>query len=209
MRRIDMILLFLILCISLPVVSGFAYRPDTDNDRLNQHTIESSESWASVNVGDDEPKGKLQNSDVNFSLDSMIPDCLQKTTWIVVNSNSFECYLDLEKINITSNENGCLEPEIDAGDKTPDEGELNNVVWISLFIDKNRDESYNSGDLMIYNGAASSIAYTYDLNESIGAGNDVQITALFEWISTANCNVAMGDDLSIDVTFELAQTAGQ
>ena len=208
MRRAHLLILLLILCISLPAVSGFAYRTDVGGG-LDNFVVGSRDSWNGVEVSREENISGTNKNDVSFSLGSLVPGCRQAESWTVYNSNSFECYLDLERINIISNENGIMEPEIDAGDTTPDMGEMQDAVIICLFIDRNDDGFCDQSDTVIYDGPACDIAGAYDLNECVAAGSRVQIAASFDWIDTADCNAAMGDDLLMDLTFELSQTAGQ
>lgn len=54
-----------------------------------------------------------------------------------------------------------------------------------------------------------SVAGNYERNKPISAGGSTCITAIFDWWSTTSDNLAMGDDMTLDMTFELAQTTGQ
>jgi len=44
-----------------------------------------------------------------------------------------------------------------------------------------------------------------DLNESLTPGQEKNITAIVNWWSTPNDNLAQGDSVELDITFKLAQ----
>ena len=134
-------------------------------------------------------------------------------TWRLNNVGSINGYLDLENIAVASNENGCIEPEVQAIDTTcgtpgAGEGELQNVVKLSkLFWDTDCDGWVDDGETTVYDGATGSLAASYDTDKAVNAGTTQCLTAQFNWWNTVDDNKAMGDDMTLDMTFELLQNA--
>jgi len=151
---------------------------------------------------------------VKFNVSNLRPGNQPKGSYTIANVGSINGYLDIEHIAITDSENGCNAAEISAGDSTCNnpgvgEGELSSLLGLTLFVDRNGDGWYSAGDSYIYNGMANGIASSYDLNEPINAGSSTKIVAILNWWPTPNDNLAQGDSMTLDLTFELAQTPGQ
>ena len=151
---------------------------------------------------------------VKFNVTNMKPGNQPKGSWLVANVGSINGYLDLENIAVSNQENGCNGAEVAAGDVTCDnpgagQGELDQVVNLRLFVDRDGDGWIGGGDTVFYNGPVGGVAGNYELNEPINAGNNTTITAILDWWSTPNDNLAQTDSMTIDLTFELAQTTGQ
>ena len=146
---------------------------------------------------------------VKFAVNNMKPGDQPTGSWTLANVGSVNGYLDLEAITVTNTENGITEPEAEAGDITADIGELQNVVNLRLYIDKDKDGYLSTGDVTIYNGPTGNIAGNYNQNELIAAGSNARINAVFDWWATPNDNKAMGDGLTLNLTYELAQTPEQ
>ena len=146
---------------------------------------------------------------IKFTVANMKPTDTQTGIYTLNNIGSLAGYLDLESISVTNNENTWLEPEIQAGDVTDGIGELQDLVDLTVFIDTDHDGVVDGGETVIYNGKAGSIAANYDVNQLIGAGATTYLTVIADWPSQTNDNRAMGDDMTINMTFELGQTSGQ
>jgi len=151
---------------------------------------------------------------VKFNVNNMRPGNQPKGTYTLANVGTINGYLDIENIVVTNYENGCVDPEIGAGDVTCGnpglgEGELQDVVNLRLFIDYGCDGWISTGDITFYNGLVKNLPASFELNEPLNAGGSRCIVALFDWWSTSNDNKAQGDSMIIDMTFELAQTTGQ
>ncbi|MCL4360187.1 CalY family protein [Patescibacteria group bacterium] len=150
-----------------------------------------------------------------FTVANIKPGYQKFVKWTAKNTGTVDGYLDLHGIAITSDENGCLDPETEAGDVTctdPGAGELANALGLDLFVDYDCDTYYDAGDRKFYGtGAASGIVSDYDLNEPLAAGATKCITAQFNWWNNRYIpdNRAQGDDLTMDMTFELGQTTAQ
>jgi hypothetical protein len=78
-----------------------------------------------------------------------------------------------------------------------------------MFLDRDCDGWVGGGDTTFYNGFTGAVAGNYELDEPINASANTCVTVIFDWWSTADDNKAMGDDMTLDMTFELAQTTGQ
>lgn len=146
---------------------------------------------------------------VKFNLANLRPGNQPSGSYTLANVGSINGFLDLESISVTTSENGILDMEADAGDVTTDEGELDDVLNIRLFVDRDGDGWIGGGDTVFYNGKVNALPTSFDLNEPINASSSTKIRALFDWWSSPADNLAQGDGFSLDMTFELAQTSGQ
>jgi len=157
-----------------------------------------------------------QHSNVaKFNVANLRPGSQPKGSYTVSNVGTINGYLDIENISVTSQENACNAAETLAGDTTcgnpgVGEGELQDVLNITLFIDRDGDGWSGAGDTEFYNGKVKDLPSSFsDLNEPIAAGSSTTITAIFDWWTTGSDNLAQGDSFTLDLTFELAQTANQ
>ena len=178
-----------------------AYFSDTETSNSNTFSAGSLDLTVDGNNG---------TNTVKFTVNNMRPGDQPTGSWTLANVGTINGYLDLKNITVTNNENGCTEPEIEAGDNTCGApgaglGELQDVVNLRLYIDKDKDGYWSTGDVMIYNGLVGGIAGSYNQNELIAAGSNVRINAVFDWWNTPNDNKAMGDDMTLNMTFDLSQ----
>lgn len=149
---------------------------------------------------------------VKFTIPNMQPGNQPHRTYSLANVGTINGYLDLENITVTSFENGCVDPE--AADTTCDtpgqgQGELQNVLNLRLFVDYGKDGWISTGDNVFFNGKMSTLPTSINLNQAMTAGSDYNIVALVDWWSTPDDNLAQGDGVTLDLTFELAQEAAQ
>ncbi len=156
---------------------------------------------------------KLDDNEVNvrYIYSNMIPSVTQPNiTYRLRNDGSINGFLNIKNIIIKSSENGCLEPEVSAGDDDCGngsyEGELNQVLNLRLMHDANCNGWYEQPvDTILFQGLANTIASQYLPNISIPAGQEICINVLINWWNTANDNLAQGDDMTLDMGFELNQ----
>lgn len=206
MKRILLSLMIIALASSVAIGATRAYFSDTETSIDNTFTAGSLD--LNIDGGD--------TNVVKFTVNNMRPGNQPTGSWILSNVGSLDGYLDLENITVTNNENGRLEPEIEAGDTTPNIGELQDVVNFRLYIDVDKAGGYSAGDIMIYNGVTGNVAGSYDQNYLIAAGSDIRLVALFDWWPNSapyngtayhfdNDNKAMGDDMTLDITYSLSQ----
>lgn len=154
-----------------------------------------------------------QNSNVvKFTRSNLRPGNQPKDGYLLANVGTIDGFLDLENISVTSFENECVDPEIDAGDATCDDpgegdGELQDVLNLRLFVDYGCDGWISTGDNVFYNDVVANLPSNFDLDEDLDAGDDVCIEALFDWWNTPNDDLAQTDSFELDLTFELTQNA--
>jgi len=205
MRKIVASILTIGLVASLTVGATRAYLDDTETSANNTFTAGTLDLVVD---------GENPLTSAKFSVTNMKPDSQPKGTFNLLNDGTVNGFIDIEGVTVSNNENSCLEPETEAGDSTCGtpglgEGELQNVVNVRLFNDFNCDGWISAGDTTFYNGLVNGLASNYELNTPLNAGQNTCVTAIFDWWSTPNDNKAMGDDMALDMTFELGQTTGQ
>ncbi len=204
MRNILMSVLIIGIVLAMMGAGTFSYFSDVETSKGNTF---------SAGVLDLNVDGKNENV-VRFTVSNMRPGNQPRGHWNLSNVGTIDGYLDLEDITVTSYENGCLDPEEDAGDTTggnPGEGngELQDLVNVRLFVDYDRDGWIDHEDKVFYNGKVGDLPSSIDLNEPIKASESIWISAIFDWWSTPNDDIAQTDSFVLDITFELAQTEGQ
>jgi spore coat-associated protein N len=200
------LLSLLMVVVAATSVFGVTKAYFSDNETSNGNTFTAGTLDLNVDGGN--------TNVVKFTVGNMRPGNQPKASYTLANVGSVNGYLDLENIVVTSNENGCGEPETEAGDTTcgnpgVGEGELADVVNLRLFVDYNGDGWISTGDKVFYNGLVKNLPTHFELDEPINAGSNVKIVALLDWWSTADDNKAQNDSMQLDMTFELAQTTGQ
>lgn len=144
---------------------------------------------------------------IKFNVTNMKPGSQRLGTWRLANAGSTNGTLNLPEISVNSNENSCIEPEVEAGDTSceMDQGELADVLGLALFIDQNCNGWYGDEDTYIFNGTAKNILASYDLNYPLNAGSNVCVSAIVNWWHTPIDNLAQGDDMTLDMSFLLEQ----
>jgi predicted ribosomally synthesized peptide with SipW-like signal peptide len=200
MKKIILSSLVILGVIGAVAVSTRAYFFDTETSNGNTFTS------GNLNLTLDSNDGI---NTVKWTLSNLVPGNQPKGHFVLANTGSINGFVDLENIQITSHENTLIEPEIDAGDTSSDEGELEDVLGMTLFWDKGCDGWFSAGDEYIFNGKAADIAASYDKNIPVAAGASVCVEGIFNWWSTAEDNKAMTDSFDLDMAFELGQTTAQ
>jgi len=201
MRKILASLAMIAMVSTVAVGATRAYFSDTETSNNNTFSAGSLDLTVDGNNG---------TNTVKFTVNNIRPGNQPTGSWTLANVGKISGYLDLKNITVTNNENGCVEPENEAGDNTcgrpgTGDGELQNVINLRLYIDKDKDGYWSTGDVMIYNGLVKDIAGSYNQNELIAAGSNIRINAVFDWWSTSGDNKAMGDDMTLNITFDLSQ----
>ena len=155
--------------------------------------------------------GKNGENSVGFTVDNMAPGGEIKNVWQLKNIGNTTGYLDLKKMTLTSNENDILEPEAAAGDTTA-KGELEFLVDVTLFVDRNGTGAYESGsDELIFQGRVNELNDKAFLKKiQMDSNSEVSIGVEFKWPAQGYYsfmdNRAMGDSFRLDVQFLLSQT---
>jgi len=133
--------------------------------------------------------------------------------------------LDVSITNYVESENGCLEPEVSAGDPGG-AGDLHLALRIAMFIDVNQDQTYNSGDVeLCYEGsqqtypgnAGGNLHYsdptnfagrTYDDIITMTGGSSVNLVVAYKFPHDTYPKpdaIFMTDTLSFDIDVSLEQ----
>ncbi len=199
-------LLFISTIASLAIGATYAYFSDAETSTGNTFAAGTLDLDVNGNNG---------SNTVKFAVSNMKPGSQVIKTWTLNNVGSLDGYLDLENISVANSENGCEEPELEAGDVSCDnpgegQGELQEAVSLSkLFWDDDCDGWVGTGETVIYDGKLGNIASHYEENRFLGAGKSQCVTAQINWWAGADDNKTMGDGATLSLEFELAQTTGQ
>jgi predicted ribosomally synthesized peptide with SipW-like signal peptide len=190
-----------LLLVGVLAFGAFAYFSDTEASTGNSFTagtLDLNIDGANTNV-------------VKFNLDKMRPGNQPIGRYTLKNVGNISGFLDIEDVTVVNLENDLLDPEAEAGDTTASVGELGQLLNVRLFIDYNGDGWISNGDKVFYDGKVNNIPSSFNLNESITAGQELTVTAIFDWPSLPGLtdNLAQSDTLQLGLKFELAQTAGQ
>lgn len=148
-------------------------------------------------------------ANAKFNVTNMRPGNQPSGSWTVANVGTLNGYLDIENVVVTNEENTINGAEAAAGDVTETVGELQDVVNISLYVDVDGNGWWSTGDVSIYNGLVKNMPTHFELDRALNAGQSANIQARLDWWSTASDNLAQTDSMTIDLTFELAQTTAQ
>jgi len=145
---------------------------------------------------------------VTFSWNNLRPGDQPHYSLTLKNIGTIPGYLDISNIVVVSGENGLTEPEIEANDTSANEGELDDVLNIRLFLDYNGDGWISDGDKMIYNGLVKDLPSSFmNINELVPANGGVDfVVELYDWWTHGGLdNQAQTDTLEITFTFLLSQ----
>ena len=141
-----------------------------------------------------------------FNVSNMRPDSQPTTAWTLKNVGSLPGYLDIENISVFDDENGLLDPEVEANDNTPNSGELSQLINLRLYIDYDKAGGYSTGDYMIYNGKLGNVPSHFELNEAMAANAELRIVAVVDWWESGSVdNQGQSDKATLNLSFELAQ----
>lgn len=133
MKRILLSILTIALVASATVSATRAQFSDTETSTGNTFSAGSLDL-------------QLQNPiSVPFSVLDIKPGDEGEGKVTLNNAGNLAGNLDIKITNLVQNENGCLEPEIEAGDPC-DAGDLGLVLSMAMFLDVNRDGVYSQAD---------------------------------------------------------------
>ncbi len=195
--KIFMSLLVLFVAVSMVIGGTFAYFSDSETSLGNTFTAGTLD--LKINDGDDNV--------VAFNVTNMRPGNQPATSYKLDNVGSINGYLNITAVAVTNLENGITEPEDEAGDTTEAVGELGDVVHIDLYFDNDASGWWSTGDVRIYEGYVSDMPSMFIVNKVLAAGATQRIVARLDWWSTSDDNLAQGDSMTIDFTFNLSQNA--
>lgn len=138
---------------------------------------------------------------VTFEVKCMKPgDCVQKC-YTLKNIGCIDGWVDIEDIKVTNCENGITEPEAEAGDTTPDAGELQDLVTILI-----KYEDYGVYK-KVWEGLVKDLPSSLDVDGLLlKAGTDKDfVLEIIKWSDSPMDNLAQGDSFEISMKFVLEQ----
>ncbi|MHB8963544.1 MAG: TasA family protein [Saccharofermentanales bacterium] len=193
--KLLMSVFLLIIAVSIVAGGSFAYFSDSETSFDNTFTAGTLD--LKINDGDDNV--------VAFNVTNMRSGNQPATSYHLRNSGSITGYLNITSVVVVNDENGIIEPEASAGDVTDILGELGDVVHIDLYFDNDASGWWSTGDVRIYQGYVSDMPANFIVNEAMAPSAVERIVARLDWWDTANDNLAQGDTMTIDFTFNLSQ----
>lgn len=122
-------------------------------------------------------------------------------TYCLTNEGCVSGELDLTDIVVTEDENCLIEPEAEAGDTTPDAGELGEHIKIRLTL----KSSLWGSPKLIYEGLLKDIQPHYDVDEMLPQHDYDFIIEGWWWPQSATDSQAMTDVVKLSMKFQLQQ----
>jgi predicted ribosomally synthesized peptide with SipW-like signal peptide len=181
--------------------SVYAYFSDTETSTGNTFTagtVDLNLDGGNTNV-------------VKFTVGDVKPGDNGTGTWTVTNAGSIDGYLDLENVSVTEGTGATTDPELVDEPTHADTTQLGNYLMVHIFVDTNDNGSWDTGEADIFGTNASpaainTIAGSYDLSLSLTQGSTDYITLVWSVPISAD-NRIQGDNVTLDITFELQQRA--
>lgn len=192
--KILMSIFTIIMTASMVVGGSIAYFSDSETSLGNTFTAGTLDL-------------QLNDGDLNvvaFNVTNMKPGDQPAASYKLSNIGSIGGFLNITSL-VANLENGIIDPEEEAGDITDPLGELGDVVHINLYFDNDSNGWWSIGDVMIYTGYVSAMPTSLVINKAMASGASNMIVARLDWWSTAGDNLAQGDTMTIDFTFNLSQ----
>lgn len=149
-----------------------------------------------------------------FLVDNIMPGDSGVVDVSLRNDGPVAGWLSMKLINCVNDENGRLEPEIEAGDTTPDEGELGSKLYLLIWFDDDNDGEIDSGEQLIVGGEGyvddlcgvkiPIDGYpTYDIMPGYSGW---WATIGFKWsLDSSVGNIVQSDIVSFDIEFTLTE----
>ena len=146
---------------------------------------------------------------VKFTVADVKPGDSGAGTWTVANVGTIDGYLDLESISVTEGAGTATDPELVDEPTHGDTNQLGNYLLGHLFIDTNNDGGWDTGETDIFGTNAvpeeiNTISANYALNLSLAESATNYVTLAWS-VPTATDNRIQGDNVTLNMTFELQQ----
>ncbi len=201
MNKILLSLMTIVLVCALVGGGVYAYFSDTETSTGNTFvagTLDLNLDGGNTNV-------------VKFTVSDVKPGDSGNGTWTVTNVGSIDGYLDLESISVTEGIGTTTDPELADESTQADTNQLGNYLLGHLFIDTNNDGNWDAGETDIFATNASpaainTIAASYALDLSLTSSSTNYVTLAWS-VPTSTDNRIQGDNVTLDMTFELQQQA--
>lgn len=132
--------------------------------------------------------------------DKCHPQCY---TYTLTNEGCVAGELDLVDIVVKEDENVLIEPEAEAGDTTPDKGELGEHIMIRLSLKDH--EQWGKDPKLIYEGPVKDIKPLYDIDEMLPQCDKDLIVECWWWPYSSTDSQAMTDIVKLSMKFQLQQ----
>jgi predicted ribosomally synthesized peptide with SipW-like signal peptide len=189
--------LMIVALVAMATASSLSYFNDTETSADNTITA------GTLDLQIDGVNTNVVKIDIANWKPSSGPYCY---TYALTNVGSLNGYLDISNVAVTDLENVLTEPETEAGDVTPDTGELSTLLKMHMFVDAAPSNGYfGFEDTTIYNGYMNTVGTSYNQNLPIAAGQTVYITVQIGWWLGGNDNLAQSDSIDFDLAFQLNQ----
>lgn len=179
---------------AIAVGGTLAYFSDTETSTGNTFTA----GTLNLTVSDADPLVD------KFTVTNVKPGDSSFKDWALKNTGSIDGSLDIAFSLLVDDENTVWESE---GADAADSGELAENLSLTIYIDENGNNTYDSGsDTLVYQGMASGIVGEKLSNYAMAAAYNKSIR--IEWsIGTGVGNNIQSDIAGFDITFELLQQA--
>jgi len=130
------------------------------------------------------------------------PGDTKLVSYCLHNCGCVDGYLDIEGITVTEYENCIAEPEAEAGDVTPNDGELGDVLRVKITA----SSDWWPFVKQLYDGYVKDLPASIEINEKLGALWDVEfIVEVYKWSESAADSLAMTDSVEIAMKIVLEQ----
>lgn len=200
--RVLVSMLVIGLIAGLVGAATWAYFSDVETSSDNTFTA----GTLNLQVGDSDP------TTVQVTLSNMYPGQSGAYDWALKNTGTIAGSLDITFSNLVDDENGCNEPEalVDGtcGNPGAGEGELDTNLSLTIYIDENDNDVYDSGtDTLVYQGDGAGIAGEKLSNYDMAASYNKSIRLEYSIAGTVG-NIVQSDSAGFDIEFELLQAEG-
>lgn len=195
--------LFTIVVVSV-LTGGATLAYFNDMETSNENTFTAGTLDLQLDGGDE--------NIVKFTVENAFPApaVSQKDMWRIKNAGTIDGYLNVKNIVVTGYENGCMSAEYDddtCANPGEGQGELQEVASFRMFVDRDCDQVMDTGtDLSIFGFTKMNALNTqYLFNEFVPAGEEMCVSASFQWLSSSSDNLAQGDSVRLNLSFNLSQ----
>lgn len=198
MRKLFLSLAIIGITSAIAIGATTAYFSDTETSSANTFTAGTLD--LKLNGGD---------VDVHVSYGMQPVHSQPNFGYLLKNTGSLTGHLTLNNIVVSDAENGCIEPEVSAGDMTctGTDGELSQALSIRMWMDNNKDGWISTGEPMIYSGPMHNLPSTLDLGKNLTANEETRLGVIIDWWSNNYIldNLAQSDSSVLDMDFTLTQ----
>lgn len=212
---------FLTIAVVAAIAVGATGAYFSDSEIVAGNTFAAGSIDLEIGAGDEVP----------FTIANVEPGNSGTETITYSNTGSLDGVLDVKQANLQEFENGCIEPEVQAGDPncSASGGDLGLVsLEIATFVDVNQNGVWDAGDIKLaYNGQVIPYSVQNYLNYSTprkttAGWNDIMtlspgqaVNLVMDWrirtdwnYPNYSQNIIMTDSLSFDVQSSLEQVGG-